>query len=257
MKIAVVALMIILGVTTNARAQDKEPGEFFFSWGYNGDRYARSDMHFQQSDLGNDFTLHGVHASDEKGWTDLFHHSLTVPEYNVRLGYFFNARWGIELAIDHIKWVVDQDQQVRITGTLGGAPVDRTTTLTTDVLRYKLNNGANPVFINVIRRMAIAGEPGHTGNVSLLVKAGAGFAVPHTENAVFDQPNKAGFQWFHGWDTDVAVAARINLFKRVYLELEDKLLYAGYRDININHGIARHSVKGNEMSFSFGLGLPN
>src|SRR5688572_16199747 len=56
------------------------PGrEFFFSWGYNGDSYAKSDLHISQPSLGNDFTFVGVEARDSKGWTDgLFSHSLTV-----------------------------------------------------------------------------------------------------------------------------------------------------------------------------------
>ena len=31
--------------------------EFFVSWGYNGDSYAKSDLHISQPSLGNDFTL--------------------------------------------------------------------------------------------------------------------------------------------------------------------------------------------------------
>ena len=76
--------------------------EFFVSWGYNGDRFTTSDLHISQPALGNDFTLVGVRAHDNKGWTDLFSHALTVPQYNVRFGVFLNEKWGVELALDHI-----------------------------------------------------------------------------------------------------------------------------------------------------------
>ena len=169
--------------TTTAAAAGRQ---YFVSWGYNGDSYTQSDLHISQPALGNDFTLAGVRVRDSKGWTRLFAHSLTVPQYNVRFGVFFNERWGLELAFDHIKWIVRQDQQVRMTGTLNGAPVDTQVTLTPDVLRYQLNNGANPVFVNAIRRVQLWGEPGRTGSVTFLAKAGGGFAMPHTENAVFE-----------------------------------------------------------------------
>lgn len=227
--------------------------EFFISWGYNGDAFAKSDIHFSQPALGSAFTLHGVQARDSKGWTDLFNHGLTVPQYNVRLGVFFNDRWGLELALDHIKWIVRQDQQVRMTGTLEGEPVDTLVTLTPDVLRYQLNNGANPIFINVIRRVRVAGEPGRTGHVAFLAKAGGGFAVPHTENALFDHPNEAGFQFFHGWDLDAVAAVRVHLWRPLYFEFEEKLVYARYFGVNIDRGTARHSVKASEFTFSFGL----
>ena len=97
---------------------------FFVSWGYNGDSYTKSDLHIRQQSLGSDFTLVSVQARDSKPWTSIFNHSLFVPQYNVRAGFFFNERWGIELALDHFKWIVKQGQEVRITGTLNGAAVD-------------------------------------------------------------------------------------------------------------------------------------
>jgi hypothetical protein len=226
--------------------------EFFVSWGYNGDVYSKSDIHFSQPSLGNDFTLVGVQARDSKAWTDLFAHSLTVPQYNFRIGFFFNERWGIELAHDHIKWIVRQDQQVRMTGTLNGAPVDTQVTLTPDVLRYQLNNGANPLFVNLIRRVRLAREPGRPGHVALLAKAGGGFANPHTENTVFGQPNEKGFQFFRGWNVDAVAAVRVDLFKGLYFEFEEKVLYARYFGINIDRGTARHSIKANEFTWNFG-----
>ena len=139
-----------------------------------------------------------------------------------------------------------------MTGTLDGAAVDSEVKLTTEVLRYQLNNGANPLFINLIRRVRLAGEPGRTGHVAFLAKAGAGFANPHTENAVFDVPNEKGFQFFHGWNVDAAAAVRIHLFKPLYFEFEDKLLYARYWGIKVDRGTARQSLKANEFSFSLG-----
>jgi hypothetical protein len=226
--------------------------EIFVSWGYNGDAYAKSDIHFSQPSLGNEFTLVGVQARDSKAWTDLFNHSLFVPQYNIRIGVFFNDRWGIELAHDHMKWIVRQDQQVRMTGALNGEPVDTQITLTPDVLRYQLNNGANPLFINLIRRFRLLREPRRPGHVSFLAKAGGGFANPHTENTVFGQPNEKGFQFFQGWNVDVVAAVRVDILKGLYFEFEEKLVYARYFGVEIHSGTARHSVKANEFTWNFG-----
>src|SRR5262245_31611468 len=164
----------------------ERPGrEFFVSWGYNGDSYSKSDLHISQPSLGNDFTFVGVRARDSKGWTDgLFSHSLTVPQYNIRFGLFLNEKWGLEVAMDHFKWIVKEDQEVRATGMLNGSAVDTPMVLTADVLRYQLNNGANPIFINLLRRYKLVDKPSRTGNIAVLLKAGGGFAVPHTENTV-------------------------------------------------------------------------
>lgn len=229
--------------------------QFFVSWGYNGDSYANSDLHIRQQSLSSDFTLVAVQARDSKPWTSIFSHSLFVPQYNVRAGFFFNERWGVELALDHFKWIVRQGQEVQITGTLNGAAVDSRVTLTADVLKYQLNNGANPIFVNAIRRVRLRGEPGRTGSISFLAKAGGGFAVPHTENVLFGQPNEKGFQFMHGWDIDAGAAVRVHVLKRLYVEAEGKGIYARYFGVRVDQGTARHSVKAGEFTLNLGLSL--
>ena len=141
------------------RRPEPPAASIFFSWGYNGDNYANSDIHFSQPSLGNDFTIVDVQARDSKTWTDsLFAHGLFVPQYNIRIGIFFNEKWGVELALDHVKWIVKDDQAVRMTGTLNGAPVDTDVTLTADVLRYQLNNGANPHLLQPDQALAARGR---------------------------------------------------------------------------------------------------
>jgi hypothetical protein len=245
-------------VSSSSPQRDAKAGadgrEIYVSWGYNGNVFSSSDMHFSQPSLNSDFTLTGVQARDSKGWnSQFFTHGLFVPQYNIRLGVFFNDKWGAEIALDHIKWIVRQDQQVRMTGTRNGAPVDATVTLSTDVLRYQLNNGANPIFFNIIRRVHVAGTPGRTGHVSVMAKAGAGFAVPHTENFLFGQMNDDGFQPFHGWDLDAGAAIRVHLFRPLYFEFEEKLVYARYFGVKIDQGKASHSMKSSEYVWNFGL----
>ena len=231
----------------------KRGREFFVSWGYNGDSYTKSDLHISQPSLGNDFTLVDVRARDSKPWNNIIGHSLTVPQYNFRFGVFFNERWGLELAHDHFKWIVREDQEVRMTGMLNGAAVDTQVRLTPDVLRYQLNNGANPLFVNVIRRVRLRGEPKRTGYVAFLAKAGGGFANPHTENVLFGQPNEKGFQFFQGWNVDAVAAVRLHIFKRLYFEFEDKLVYVRYFGLKVDRGTARQSVKANEFTLTLGM----
>ena len=105
----------------------------------------------------------------------------------------------------------------------------------------------------MIRRVRLRGEPERTGYVAFLAKAGGGFPNPHTENVLFGEPNEKGFQFFRGWNVDAAAAIRINLFKRLYFEFEDKGLYVRYFGLNVDRGKARHSLTANEFSFNFGV----
>jgi hypothetical protein len=52
---------------------------------------------------------------------------------------------------------------------------------------------------------------------------------------------------------DAGAAVRAHLWRFIYFEFEDKLVYARYFGVNVDQGKAGHSVKTNEWSFHFGV----
>lgn len=38
----------------------------------------------------------------------------TIPQYNARLGYFFKDNWSISIGMDHMKYVMVQDQMATL-----------------------------------------------------------------------------------------------------------------------------------------------
>jgi len=237
-------------------ARRKTTRELYVSWGYNADVFKRADLHLAQPSLGNDFVLHGVRSHDQKGWTDLFHNSLTRSQYSARVGYFFSAKQdlALELNFEHVRFLVTQDQNVRMTGTLNGARVDQTVTLTEDFLRYKLNNGANFLLVNLVKRLPLVGEPSQRGSIAVLLKAGAGIGVPHPTNFVFGQANTPGFQ-FGGLDLGLEGAVRVHLFRLLYLEFAQKGIYARYSGLEIHDGRAAHDIWTYLTALSLGTSL--
>jgi hypothetical protein len=238
--------------TTRAVSSQNKGHEMYLSWGYNTESYRPVELRMSQPELGNDFTLHAVDYHDSKGWsTGLLSHSLTGPQYNFQIGYFFKKNTAFEVNFVHAKAIVTQDQTVHMTGTLAGQPVDQNVVLTESVLIYKLNNGANFALFNVVQRFRLLRQPGQTGSVSVLGKAGMGFVVPHTENTVFGIPNDKGFQ-FSGPDLGVELAVRLHLFRAIYTEFCEKGVYARYRGVNINQGHAEQELWAHVTALSFG-----
>lgn len=97
----------------NAYAQ----GTLDFSWGYNRSAYTKSNIRF----VGNqyDFRLQGVSAHDQQTPFSLKYFSpnqLTVPQYNVRIGYNFKNFWNISLGFDNMKYVLRDGQSAKISG---------------------------------------------------------------------------------------------------------------------------------------------
>ena len=92
-------------------------GKIYFFWGGNRDSYTKSDIHFQGSNY--DFTVDDAIADDKpKGWhVDYVNPSrMTIPQTNFRIGYFINDHYNISLGLEHMKYVLRQNQVANVTG---------------------------------------------------------------------------------------------------------------------------------------------
>jgi hypothetical protein len=98
-------------------------GTWYVQWGYNRAWYGLSDIDFDGP--GYAFTLRQVRAYDRpvpfstKAYLAL--KNIWIPQYNYRLGWHFHDRWSLSLGLDHMKYVVRQDQEVRIDGSIENA----------------------------------------------------------------------------------------------------------------------------------------
>ena len=92
-------------------------GKFYFFWGGNRDSYTKSDIHFKGDNY--DFTVYNAIADDKpKGWhVDYINPGrMTIPQTNFRMGYFINDHYNISVGLDHMKYVMRQDQIANVSG---------------------------------------------------------------------------------------------------------------------------------------------
>src|SRR5688572_15936151 len=113
-------LFVIFSYSASAQTSNKvevKPrkmkGTFYISWGYNREAYSRSDIRFKNTTTDNyDFTLVNAEAHDKPGFNNgienFIESDLTIPQYNLHLGYLFKDKHnlGIEISWDHLKYVV-------------------------------------------------------------------------------------------------------------------------------------------------------
>jgi len=238
--------------TTQSQQDAEKRHEMYLSWGYHTENYRPVELSLTQPSAGIDFTLHAVDFHDNKGWDKgLFSHSLTGPQYNFQIGYFFKKNTSFEVNFVHAKAIVTQNQSVQMTGTLNNQPVNTNVVLSEDVLKYQLNNGANFALFNIVQRFPLLRKPGQTGSLSVLTKAGMGFVVPHVDNTLFGVHNDEGFE-FSGPDLGIEIAVRLHLFRAFFAEFCQKGVYARYRNLNINQGSAEQELWAHVSSLSFG-----
>ena len=246
-------------------------GEWYFSWGYNTETWAPSDIHVSQPSLGNDFTIHNVKGHDEPGWdTGLFNKGLFVPQTNIRIGRFIDEEHSlaVELSLDHTKYTSTIGQTARVSGTINGAAVDSDKVLDENTFRYNLHNGANHLMVNIVKRVPLIGVTNESFSLAAIGKAGLGLMIPHSDNTIFGKTNDAevgpkkfsnffgtkhGWWEFDGWTAAIEAGVRFVVAKPVYLELTDKVAYARLYDIPVYQGSADHTLWMNEVILSLGF----
>ncbi len=268
MKISNTVLLIVicacsfLGISkASGQAETKKKhktGSVYFSWGYNQEWYTRSTVHVKQDKLGNDYELVDVKGHDHMGWNNksIFRQALTIPQYNYRLGYYFNEKqdMAIELNFDHTKFII-ADQILRVKGRLNGNPVDSNINFNeANGFYYFLNNGANFFLFNFVKRFGLYNK--HNVAVDFLGKAGVGPVIPHVENKLFGVANEPHFQ-FGGWNTGIETALKVTIMQYGYLELSQKVDYARYSGLKMAaDGTGKQSFGTYELIFSAGFTLP-
>jgi len=253
---------ILLTLTLNAVAQSElRKGEFYFSWGYNKEWYTRTNVSVFQQNLGNNFVFKNTQLVDNPGWDHaLLTMELSIPQYNYRIGYFFEKDLAFEINFDHTKALFRDNQTVRMVGTYGGRPIDSSFVFSktgTGKSRnyYYLNNGANFLLFNIVKRNRFNKISNKYFDIDGLAKIGVGPVIPHVENSLFGEKNDAKFQ-LGGWNTGVEYALRSTYKKGLYLEFAGKLDYAYYYGLDVYQGKASQSFGTLEFILNLGYTFP-
>jgi len=129
-------------------------------WGWNRGWYTDSDIHLKGSNY--NFTLDKVRAQDRQSAFSfkkyLFLTQFSVPQTNLKIGYFLNPKYSIALGFDHMKYVVERNQTAMITGVInaGSSTYDGvykrdSIKLNASFLAFEHTDGLNYVFIEFNR----------------------------------------------------------------------------------------------------------
>jgi len=243
MKILFTVAVILLS-TISMFAQSKpdieqkgNKGKIYFYWGWNRGTFSNSDINFSGADY--DFTLRDVVANDRqspfevKTYLNPLH--ATIPQYNFRIGYFISDNYDISFGIDHMKYIVKQDQTVMINGEIDnsgtvydGEYSDDEIKLTEDFLQFEHTDGLNYANIG-IRRFDEIYEL-YKIKLSITEGLGVGILYPRTNTTLL---NKERYDEFHlaGYGIDAVVGVNLSFLKYFFIQSEFKGGYINMSDI--------------------------
>ncbi|HTN46514.1 MAG TPA: hypothetical protein VL098_09220 [Flavipsychrobacter sp.] len=232
----------------------------YIQWGYNREWYSRSTIHFKN---GNeyDFTLHRAVAKDKPNFDAIVKVPLqiSIPQYSYRLGFYLNRErtQGIDFNFDHTKYVVQDYQQVRMTGFIGDRSYDEYITLNPSFLHFEHTDGANFLHFNYFREFPLVKTRKKSRILlSAIAKAGAGIVVPRTD---VTYKGKRLNNKFHlaGYIISAETGLRVFPLRDVFFETTLKGGFANYINaLTIEGGSARHHFFYGEFIGTIGYCIP-
>ncbi|MBK5285860.1 MAG: hypothetical protein JJE25_10710 [Bacteroidia bacterium] len=254
-----VLLVIVIcssALSQEAPKQEKKHGTFYFAWGYNKEWYSKSDIHFEDHSTYNyDFIVHDVVADDKPSLNRIFDKDFTVPQYNYRLGYYFNdsRNLGIEVSFDHTKYIVVHNQQAHVTGYIREEKFDKDTLLSDNFLLFEHTNGANFLMFNILKRQEIFKSKNGKHSIDAIAKAGAGMVIPKTDVTLFGERRDNVFH-IAGYITGLETAVRWHFLKSFFLEPAVKGVFANYTNVlTVGSARANHHFFAAEIILTAGF----
>ena len=217
----------------NFKDNSYKKGDFFFYWGWNRDLYSKSDIHFKGDNY--NFVLSDVIAKDRQSPFNaklyFTPNTITIPQYNFRIGYFFKDNYQISLGADHMKYVLqnivdNQYQNVKInghisnTGTIYDGTYDNDTiNLSPDFLLFEHTDGLNYENIEIRRFDEIFDR--NYFSLSVNEGLGVGVLVPRTNTTLM---NNARYDEFHiaGYGASAILALNMTFFRYFFIQSELK-----------------------------------
>jgi hypothetical protein len=248
------ALFLLCIFSQNSNAQEVKPiekftahnkGKIYIYWGGNRGYYTKSDITFQGENY--KFKIDDVTAHDKpKGWhIDYVNPArMTIPQTNFRIGYFVSDKYNISFGVDHMKYVMTQNQTVNMNGeinlplneagsTFNGAYVNNPMVMTEDFLKFEHTDGLNYVNTEITRVDDITKIFGwNTDKVQLNTVLGGGFGLlyPKTNTTLLGKERHDDFH-VSGFGTALKVGLNLTFFKYFFIQSELKGGYINMQDI--------------------------
>ncbi len=217
----------------------RNKGKFYIFWGGNRESYSKSDIRFKGADY--DFTLYDVEAHDKpKGFhIDYFNPArMTIPQTNLRIGYFISDHYNISIGFDHMKYVMYNDRRVNYSGYYPNAgsynenPADGQLTLDEDFLLFEHTDGLNYVNTEISRVDDISKifriNDTDKIQVNITEGLGGGFLYPKTNTTLLGKDRYDEFN-IAGYGLSAKIGLNVTFFKHFFIQTE---LKGGFIEMN-------------------------
>jgi hypothetical protein len=169
---------------------------------------------------------------------------ISIPQTNLRIAYQYNADTAFALNLDHMKYVMTQDQSVDISGQIKGVAQSGQQVLAENWLNYEHTDGLNVVTLEIEKQRPVDWFGGNR-HAKVFALAGAGIVIPKT-NATMHMINQGRNDEFHiaGWSVGAGAGLEMDVWRDVFFRTAYKMGYVNLPDVLT-------SARGDKASQSF------
>jgi len=255
--LVVLTVGIFTGCATNVKNTRMTRFYIEYSRGKSFPNHSDVSMKYQN----HDFTLHHLYLEDESFFPDgsiipnafikpLLQLKLndaqkafTEPYYSYRFIYFLkkNPHIGIGYEFIHSKvFLVDMNQQVRLSGIYNGEPIDRRVTVGDFLDMFSISHGVNHVGLHLVYRWMLKKTPViKDGRLQPYVALSFGPTVPHLELNTKENgmPQKRAYSFQAGWrnwGAAFGTGIRYKSWRHFGFYLEYKLTYSSLHGMHFD-----------------------
>ncbi len=213
-------------------------GDISIYFGWNKSVYSNSDIRFKGSDY--DFIIHNAKASDRQTSFSMETYfglkTITIPQTNMGVNYQLTDKVLVSFNVDHMKYVLDQNQLAEISGDIGshygpysGSYNKTPTIIDEDLVRFEHTDGLNYINLSYARTNHLLNI---SPNISLQGNygGGLGFLLPKTNSTLL---GKNRYDDFHlsGYGLSSHGTLQLNISKWFYFASTLKGGYINMPDI--------------------------
>ena len=228
---------IILVNSSFAQFQAYKKGSIFLNWGWNRAAYTNSTLHMKGDDY--DLTLYKLKAKDR--FTKLSFNDylkidrITIPQTNLRVGYFVKNNLAIVGAVDHMKYVMTQNQTAKVKGLINRngkykGTYDKDVQLTEDFLTFEHTDGLNYINVGIEKYADILKNKNDNVKLHLLYGGTVGVMMPKTNVKFLDYARTDRFH-VSGYGIEARMALQALFFKHLIVRWEGDAGYISMPDI--------------------------
>jgi hypothetical protein len=200
----------------------------YFYWGYNRSIYTKSNIRFVGSDY--NFVVKKAVAKDRpsnKFKTYINPATISVPQFNVRIGWYYKFRWDWSIGYDHMKYVMNDGQYLYVNGFVNGtsnsalngtySDEDGKVYIAGEDLHYENTNGLNYISVQLNNTAPLYKSNDRKVVIHRRLGAGLGPVVTQTDftwdGASYSTKFKLG-----GYGVSFHTGVRFDFFNRFFLQ---------------------------------------